>query len=160
FTGVSDPVALGLVASLARPGGNITGVTNASSLSPQSKRLELLKDLVPTISRVAFLFNPLNASNQLGLTEMRATMPVLGLQLLEVPVQTTQDIEAAIQLIASSQVDAINIGGDAVTTGARARIVEFATTRKLPTAGHTLDGVRDGILMAYAEDSTKTVPRT
>jgi putative tryptophan/tyrosine transport system substrate-binding protein len=106
FHGVGDPVGQGLVASLARPGGNITGL---ASLSPEvgGKRLELLKETVPSASRVAVVWNPTNSSNSLQVKEIRTAAQTLALRVQSLEVSKPDDIERAFSAIARQGADAL-----------------------------------------------------
>src|SRR5215510_1391409 len=101
-----DPIGMGLAASLARPGGNITGL---SQMSPElmGKRLELLKEMVPSVSRVAVLFNPANPTSLLQLKEIQATAPALGVTLLPFEATAANDIDRAFTAMHQERVEAL-----------------------------------------------------
>ena len=103
--GVGDPVGAGLVASFNRPGGNITGNT---ILGPEvaGKRLQLLKEVIPSLSRVAFLWNPDNASHPAQLAELQAAVQTLGIKLLPVTVRTSDEFDSAFAAMISERADA------------------------------------------------------
>src|SRR5262245_47704391 len=103
--GVGDPVGAGLVSSLARPGGNITGST---ILGPEvaGKRLQLLKEVIPSLSRVAFLLNPDNASHPGQLAELRVAVETLGVKLLPVPVRSFDEFDGAFAAVIGERPDA------------------------------------------------------
>src|SRR6516165_7502018 len=109
--GVGDVVRTGLVQGLAHPGGNITGNT---ILGPevQSKKLQLFKEAVPTLSRVAFLGNPNNASNRLSFEEIRAAAPTLGMTFISVPVHRTDELDGALTAMMREHPDGLMVSGD------------------------------------------------
>jgi ABC-type uncharacterized transport system substrate-binding protein len=146
FTGVGDPVAQGLVASLARPGGNITGL---ASLSPEvgGKRLELLKEVALTASRVAV---PTNSSNSLQLNEVRAAAQTLNLRVQSLEVSKPDDIERAFTAIARERANALLVFADPFLTTQRVRFVDLAAKSRLPAMYGQSEVVEDGGLMSYA----------
>jgi putative tryptophan/tyrosine transport system substrate-binding protein len=149
FTGVGDPVAQGLVASLARPGGNITGL---ASLSPEvgGKRLELLKEVVPAASRVAVLWNPTNSSNSLQLKEVRAAAQTLALRVQSLEVSKSEDIERAFAAIARERAHALLVFADPFLTTQRTQFADLAVKNRLPAMYGQSDSVEAGGLMSYA----------
>src|SRR5205823_2518052 len=108
---IGDPVRAGLVPSLARPGGNITGNT---ILGPElgAKRLQLLKEVFPGVSRVAFLWNPNNASHAAYLEEWRAAAPVLGVELLFIEVRSSDQFKSAFAAMMRERPDAFSMTAD------------------------------------------------
>jgi putative tryptophan/tyrosine transport system substrate-binding protein len=149
FHGVGDPVAQGLVASLARPGGNITGL---ASLSPEvgGKRLELLKEVVPTASRVAVLWNPTNSSNSLQVKEIRTAAQTLALRVQSLEVSKLDDIEQAFTAIRREGADAILVFADPFLGSQQVRFVDLAAKNRLPAMYGQSDPVEAGGLMSYA----------
>jgi ABC-type uncharacterized transport system substrate-binding protein len=150
MTNTSDPVGLGLVASLARPGGNVTGF---SSLSPEvnTKRLELLKDAVPRLSRVGLL-RELGSGAELQLKELRAAAPALKLKLEEIETQfDAQGLEIAFQTAKQKQVRAIITTTNRSIFVERKRIVELASKYRLPAIYFSKEFVDEGGLMSYGE---------
>jgi putative ABC transport system substrate-binding protein len=127
----SDPVGSGFVTSLARPGGNITGL---SSLSPElsGKRLELLKETVPRLSRVAVLENPGNTATALNFKEAEVTARAYGLQIQSLEVRGPNDLDSAFSAMTKGRADALLPLGDSVVVFHRVRIVNFATKNRLP----------------------------
>ena len=127
---VSDPVATGLVASLARPGGNITGV---SDMSPDlaAKRLELLREVLPGMTRVGFLGSMRDPNTRTFLRETQAAAETLGLQLQSVLVAGPEQFESAFDTLTQGRAEALII--QPIFTDHRARIVELATRHRLPT---------------------------
>jgi putative ABC transport system substrate-binding protein len=120
----ADPVAARLVASLARPGGNITGVTSqAADLS--AKRLELLKQLLPQLHRVAILLEPNAAASRDSMRETEAAAHILGIQIESFGVNRAADLSATFQSIAAGQFDAIDVLASPIVTGNRTHILDF-----------------------------------
>ena len=150
---VADPVGTGLVASLARPGGNITGL---SSLSTQliTKRLEVVKDAVPKVIRVGLLQLPgANIVANLQLKELRAAAPALKLKLEEIDAQPDpKGLESAFQIAKQKQVNAIMTTTTNFFFAERKRIVELAGKHRLPAIYSQKEYVDDGGLMSYGVD--------
>ena len=143
-----DPVRAGLVASLARPGGNITGL---SVLAPElsGKRLELLKEVVPGMTRVAVLWNAANPANASAWEETQAAAGALGLLLHSREVRGPQDLKGAFALTAKVRPDALLVLGDSLLGIYRQQIVEFATQQHLPSVFFGREWVVAGGLMSY-----------
>jgi putative ABC transport system substrate-binding protein len=148
FVGTSDPVSTGLVESLARPGGNVTGLT---SLAPDlaGKRLELLKETIPKLSRVAFLFDPANTSNVMEIEQLRGPAVSLKVELRPVEARTRDDIEPAFVTMSREGVGALVTASGAINNTNRKRIVEIAVKNRLPGAYHESQFVDDGGLLSY-----------
>jgi putative ABC transport system substrate-binding protein len=143
-----DPVEAGLVASLARPEGNVTGMA-ASGLEGWEKRLEPLKEAVPRLSRVALLWNPANPGNVLCLRAVQAATLRMGMQLHPLEVRDANAFEHAFAEIAREPPDALLICRDDLT-GAHARpIADFAVRSRLPTLTPSRGYVQAGALMSY-----------
>jgi putative tryptophan/tyrosine transport system substrate-binding protein len=151
FMQVHNPVEQGLVASLARPGGNTTGFTQMSAeLDP--KRLELLHEIAPSVSRAAFLINPNNISD-LRFTEAEAAAKSLGIALRRVDSATPADLTAALAAIEASSSEALLIQNDPMLSGTeRSRILDFAVTHRLPAVFESILGARFGGLFGYGPD--------
>ena len=153
MTGAGDPVGAGLVASLARPGGNVTG--NAS-LSPElnGKRLEVLKDAVPKLARVGLLRKPgASIRSDLQLKELRAAAVALKLKLEEIEAQPdAKGLESAFQTAKQKQVGAIMTNVTRSFFAERKRIVELADKYRLPAIYHQKEFVDEGGLMSYGTD--------
>jgi len=127
-----DPVRAGLVASLARPGGNITGLTTlAPDLS--AKRVQLLKEMMPRLSRLAVLWNSANPANAAAWRETREAARTLGVQLQSRQVEDAKDFERAFELIARERPDALLIVEDALIVGHAKQIADFAIRERLAT---------------------------
>ena len=149
FVGVNDPVGSGLVASLARPGGNATGLSNQSE-DLMAKYLQLLRETLPRAQRVALLFNPGNASNLGMLAQARAAAGALSMQTQSFDLRTPDDLAATLTSIAAWRPDALLMIRDAVISGQGERISAWANARKLPTFAGQGEPVRAGIMMSYA----------
>jgi putative ABC transport system substrate-binding protein len=153
FMGEPDPVGTGLVASLARPGGNATGLADAhTELLP--KRLELLKLLVPAVSRVGVLWNPSNASTAPQLKAVQAAGPALGLTIVPVEVKGPghDDLDRAFEAIGRDRLGGLLVVGDPILGNRRARIAELAIAHRLPTSGTHRGWAEGGLLMSYGTD--------
>ena len=146
---VGDLVGPGYVASLARPGGNITGQTTlVSELS--AKRLELLKTAFPKVSRVAILWNPTNADNVVAFKETEVAARALRIQLVPLDVRRADDFEGAFLAALRARAEALIVGsGDALLLTHRARIADFAAKNRLPTMYGNQDYMDAGGLMFY-----------
>jgi ABC-type uncharacterized transport system substrate-binding protein len=142
----ADPVQLGLAASLTRPGGNATGVTFLSD-ELAAKRLEVLKEVAPRISRVAFFWNPAHADNELAGAKRSAA--AIGAQLQSIEIRGSADLEAAFSAATQAGVDAIYVVSSRHTVANLSRIVEFATKNQLPLAGGWGAWAHEGGLVSY-----------
>jgi putative ABC transport system substrate-binding protein len=145
FANAADPVGTGLAGSLARPGGNITGLAN---LNPElsGKRLELLAQVVPGLRRVAFLWDPLSPAS--NVQDMEAATQALGLRLQLLEIRDVADYEAAFAAAGAEQADALMMSGG-INNRHSARIVSLAARARLPAMYVSSLFVRDGGLMAY-----------
>jgi ABC-type uncharacterized transport system substrate-binding protein len=146
--GTADPVGLGLVRSLARPGANITGM---SVMAPElsQKRLELLKEVVPNLDRVTVLSNPGNPAVILALQETQAAAQALGLTLHSVDVHEPSEIDLALSAIAREPPGALVLLIDTMIHSQRVPIVAFAVKHRLPTISPFREFAEAGGLMAY-----------
>jgi putative ABC transport system substrate-binding protein len=153
-----DPVGSGLIASLGRPGGNITGVTG---LSPRlsAKRLELLKELMPTISRVAVLFNPDDPSKAVDWQQLQVTARAVGVMLHPVEVRDPGDFELAFAAMRQQHDSALITLGSAFTLFHRAQIVSLAAANRLPAVYEAKEWAEAGGLMAYGPSLQDVVQR-
>jgi putative ABC transport system substrate-binding protein len=147
-TGAGDPVATGLVDGLARPGGNITGVTELST-ELSAKRLEILRDAMPALSRVAMLWNAADLGMTLRYRSAEDAARVLGVRVQTLGVREPDDFDHAFAEMTRERPDAILMVSDALTILNRKRVLEFASTNRLPTIFETGALVRDGGLMSY-----------
>jgi putative ABC transport system substrate-binding protein len=132
FVVAEDPVRLGLVASLAWPGGNLTGI-NFFNAELVAKRLELLRELVPAATRVAVLVNPANATTtETTLRDAEPAAHAMGLQIQLLNASTNREIDAAFATLARQRPDALFVGGDALYTVRRVQLAQLATLHKIP----------------------------
>ncbi len=145
---VADPVGDGMVASLARPGGNITGVSSIA-LELEGKRLELLRELVPNAAAIVVLWNPLNTSHIRALERLRAAAQVLRMKVQTVAVRVSEQLEDAFAAIVRERPDALLIVADRVFLHNRARMVDFATQNRLPGVYPHPEFVETGGLMSF-----------
>jgi putative tryptophan/tyrosine transport system substrate-binding protein len=144
-----DPVRLGLVASLARPDGNLTGI-NFFSSELVAKRLELLRDLVPTATRVAVLINPANAAyTEPTVREVGTAAHTMGLKIQVLKASTIREINAAFETFARERPDALFVGHDALFNGRRTQLVHLATRHAVPASYSARDFAEAGGLMSY-----------
>jgi putative ABC transport system substrate-binding protein len=147
-----DAVGAGLIANIARPDGNITGLTtNAAEWS--GKWLELLKEAVPAVSRVAVLSHPESSIAGVVLQEMQVAAPALGVQLQSLSVRDANELEGAFAAMSREHAEALVVLPGAIFNTHRARIIELAARSRLPTMWEGRDAVANGGLMAYGTDS-------
>jgi putative ABC transport system substrate-binding protein len=152
MTSAGDPVALGLVASLARPGGNVTGLSNLA-FELNTKRLEVLKDAVPKLARVGLLRSPEGGPVDLQVKELRPAALALKLKLEEIETQgDPKGFESAFQAAKQKQVGAIMTTATRPFFAERKRIVELAGKYRLPAIYHQKEFVDEGGLMSYGVD--------
>jgi putative tryptophan/tyrosine transport system substrate-binding protein len=143
-----DPVETGLVESLARPGGNLTGLTNLG-LELSRKRLELLTEIVPRGSRVAVLWDGANPANRLNVHELETAAHALGLTVQAWEVQGTEDFERLFAALTQERPDALYVAGGPLMGTNRKRIADFAFKSRLPSVYEWRGAVEDGGLMSY-----------
>jgi putative ABC transport system substrate-binding protein len=146
---ISDPVATGLVTSLARPDGNITGLTFVAGAEMGGKLLEVLKEAVPHASRIATLWNPTNPMHPLLLKEAENGARKLAVQLQPLAVGKVDALEGALVQITKERPDALLVVPDPVFFFARTRLVDFAAKNRLPAMYGWREPVDEGGLMAY-----------
>src|SRR5438093_4764184 len=144
-----DPVGTGLIASLARPGGNVTGVSGYAGLEIGAKQLELLKEIVPKIRRVAILSNPANAYHQLAITEVNVAARSLGVQLQLLEARGPNEFDGAFAAMATERVGALLVLSDAIFSSHRTRLADLAARSRLPAAYGVRESVEAGGLMSY-----------
>jgi putative ABC transport system substrate-binding protein len=145
---VGDPVQAGLVQSLAHPGGNITGNTILSpELSP--KRLQLIKEIIPSAAHVALLWNPDNVSNTVILEQLRNAAPGVGLTFTAVEARSADDLTGAFAILARERPDAVLLTSDPLHHSHIQRIVDFLTQNRLPGMFQSRDDAIAGGLMSY-----------
>jgi len=149
MTGPGDPVEAGLVASLARPGGNITGLAIISH-ELVGKELELLREVVPKVSRVAVLWNPTNPGNTPQLRAAEASARTLGVRLQPLEVRDPGEIDPAFTTMTRERVGALLVLLDSMLLAQRERIADLAAKNRLPAVYGLRLHVEAGGLMAYA----------
>jgi putative ABC transport system substrate-binding protein len=153
FISVADPVRVGLVESLARPGGNVTGLATVVPGGYLAKLLEVLKQAVPKATRIAVLLNPSNeVTNAIFPLEVPAAARQLGLQLQVLEVRTPEGIERAIDAAVREKADALWIPGDPIFHNPAQRIPDLAARAKLPAMYLPRNMVAAGGLMSYGPD--------
>jgi len=145
---VGDPIAAGFIASLAQPRGNVTG---ASLLATEltAKRLELLKEILPNLTRLAVLWSANNASVVQKFKQIEAAAPVLGVQLQTLELRAPSDIEKSFESAAQFGAEAIMTTEDAIQITYRARLVDLAKRHRIPVASEFGEFARTGALMSY-----------
>jgi len=149
FSVPDDPVRLGLVANLARPGGNATGI-NFFVGELVAKRLELLRELVPSATRVAVLVNPTNAPNtEITLRDVQPAARALGLQIQVLNASTSREIDSAFASFMRERPDALFVGNDGFFSSRRVQFVPLAARDRIPAAYSNRDYVEAGGLMSY-----------
>jgi putative tryptophan/tyrosine transport system substrate-binding protein len=147
----SDPVLLGLVASLARPGGNATGI-NIFTNEVVAKRLGLLHELLPEAVRIAVLLNPANATAESTLRAVQEAARIIGLQIQVLKASTDREIDAAFATLARERPDALFVGPDAFFASRRVQFATLAAHNRIPAAYSTREFVVAGGLMNYGTD--------
>jgi len=157
FSVSADPVRLGLVASLNRPERNATGVTFLHD-ELGSKRLQLLKEAAPRISRVAFLWNPNHLDNELSETSRAAQ--ALGLDMLSLPVRNADELQSAFERATVGRGDCIYVVTSTLMVNSMSRIVKYAAENRLPLIGGWGAWASAGGLMSYGPDVSVMVSRT
>ena len=147
----ADPIETGLIASLARPGGNVTGMTEmAAALG--AKRLELLKETIPRISRVGVLWNPPNPAYGPMLKVLDATAPTMGMELQRLEVRVPQDFERAFQIATRQRARALFVPGDPLVTNRPKKVADLALKYRLPAMTDFRELPRAGGLLSYGPD--------
>jgi putative ABC transport system substrate-binding protein len=156
---VSDPVAAGLVDNLARPGGNATGF---SILAPElgTKRLELLKEIVPNLSSIAVLLNTKNPQSKIEMKEMQTAAQAMGLQLHPAEISTEDELENAFATMNRAAAQALIVLTDPILFSQRKRAVELASKYKLPAVYSFQGFVEEGGLMSYGPSDADLFRRT
>jgi putative ABC transport system substrate-binding protein len=152
FSVTADPVRLGLVASLARPGGNATGIYNFST-ELAAKRLGLLRELLPSSKAVAVLFNPATPANEAAVQEVRASAATLGLQIRIVNAGTSGEIDLAFATLARERPDALLVINDPLFVSRNTQIVLLAARHTIPAMLTQREFAEAGGLMSYGANS-------
>ena len=155
FANGDDPVKHGLVASLARPGGNVTGISFLA-VELTAKRLELLRELVPTASRLAVIVNPTNLNAETTLRAVEAAARAMGLQIQVFNASTSHEIVAAFATLGRERPDALFVGGDAFFNSRRVQLTHLATRYAVPATYAAREIVEAGGLMSYGANIADT----
>jgi len=152
--GIGNPLRAGFVKSLARPGGNITGNT---LLGPDivAKRLQIFKEAIPSVSRVALLWNPNNASNVLNVDQIKVAAPALGMTFISVPIREAKEFDSALVAMLKQHPDMVMVTADPLQQRNMDRIIEFLAAKRLPAMFQLKKNVLAGGLMSYGP----TLPR-
>ena len=152
----SDPVQVGLVASLARPGGNVTGLSQQLAPEIRAKQLQLLKEVLPKASQLAVLWS---SSTTVGLKEYEAAGQSMGVTVRLVEVRGADDLESAFRTMAGARVDAMVVPGDTLLFIERRRVVELAREHRLPAMYSSREFTQAGGLMSYSARLTEQFRR-
>jgi len=148
MTAVGDPVGTGIVPSLSHPGGNITGLT-AISTEMDAKRLELLREVVPSVSYIALLWNAGSPLQVLAEKQVQAAAQVLRMRVLSLGVKTEEEIKSALAVMARERLDALLVLADRLLLHHRVLIMDFATRHRLPGVHAYRELVEAGGLMSF-----------
>ena len=148
----ADPVSAGLVSSLARPGRNATGIAQDTGGEQHVKRLELVKDTLPNLSRVGILWNPDFAPNPARLLSMREAAPALGLTLVPVEARGLEALEQAFATMARERAQVLVVLSDGVLFNCRGQIGVMAVRDRLPTIAAAREYAESGLLLTYGVD--------
>jgi putative tryptophan/tyrosine transport system substrate-binding protein len=158
FATHADPIGVGHVASLARPGGNITGLSVILT-DLVAKQLEILKEAVPKAKRIGVLFNPTAPSHRPAAQAVETAGERLGAQLIMVPLRTVEDFEGAFSTMSREHVGGFLVVSSALTSSQRARLADLALTHRLPGMFGNKENVEAGGFMSYAADFNDMVQR-
>ena len=156
FSGGGDPVQTGLVASLNRPGGNVTGVSSMSG-ELGTKRMGLLQELVPRAARLAVLINPNNPLAEAFVADIRAAAPAIGRQIEVVTASTSRDIDTAFATLMQKRADALVLSSDALFVSSRVQLAALAARHAVPAIYPFREDVEAGGLMSYGPSNTDLV---
>jgi putative ABC transport system substrate-binding protein len=152
FVGAGDPVGAGFVQSLARPGGNVTGVTNQLS-DLADKDLQLAREVVPRLRHVAIMWNPDDQGSARGYKNAQDRYSSLGVKITSAPVRSPEDFEAAFEILSRERPDFLMVHPSPVIYSHRQRVAEFAVRKRLPTITGFRGMVEDGsVLISYGPD--------
>jgi putative ABC transport system substrate-binding protein len=155
FHTTGDPVERGIVATLAKPGGNITGMTMGGA-ELYGKRLDLLKEIIPKLSRAAFMWNPESSAAELNLKEMQSSAQVLGLQIRSLEVRTPEDIEPAFDAAIRAKAGGIVMAGVPPINTYPKRVVDLAAKHRLPAIYNQELWPARGGLMSYGSNTVES----
>ena len=155
----ADPVATGLIASVAHPGGNITGITE---MAPQlsGKRLQLLKDTMPSLSRVAVFWNPLNPAYDPILKDLEAAAQTMGVELQRLEVRVPEDFEGAFEAATRERAGALILPGDPLVTNRPRMVADLALKYQLPTMVENKEMAVAGALLSLGPDIVDSYRRS
>src|SRR5262245_21300334 len=156
---VGDPVGLGIVASLASPGGNVTGLSYVVGPEILGKQLELLKQAIPHIRRIAVLWNPNNRASAIGLKDVKAPPRSYGVQLQFIEAREPNELDAAFPAMRSARREALLVVADSMFIVHRARLADLAIKNRLPSMYGNREYVEAGGLMSYAPNSVANFRR-
>ena len=146
---VADPLGSGFVESLARPGGNITGIAD-NSLEIVDKRIEVLKECLPQVARIGFLWNTKNPNGLRGFERAESSSTKLGVQIVSLPVSTPEELNLVLdQPAAERQIEAVVTASDPMTLAYRKEIINAAARHRLPTMFTSKEPAYDGALITY-----------
>jgi len=159
FMYVPDPLGSKLVQSIQRPGGNATGLSNFS-LELSAKRLEYLKEIVPSLSRVAVLVNPSAKISDLYIEQSSAAGPKLGLTTQAFQVRSLRELEGAFDAMVKADMQAVVVNAESLFYVGREAIAKLALARRLPTCMWAREGVEAGALVSYGTDQRAIARRT
>jgi putative tryptophan/tyrosine transport system substrate-binding protein len=157
FVGVADPVGTGLVATLARPGGNVTGLSNQTA-DIAGKRLQLMRELIPALSRVGIMVNPGNAGSMLEKREIEAAARALGLDVVTLEIRRAEDIAPAFEALKGPAL-ALCVLREPLLNANAVRINTLALSARLPTMFGIRETVEIGGLMSYGSDTRELYRR-
>jgi putative ABC transport system substrate-binding protein len=155
FSTGDDPVEIGLVSNLGRPGGNVTGVSFLSTATLAAKRLDLLHQLMPKVLTIAYLRNPSNRILEHELREVKRAAEALGLQILVLDVDSERGLEAAFARLVQERAVALFVGGDSLFNSLRDRLVALAARQTLPTMYYLREFTAAGGLISYGASITE-----
>lgn len=159
FGAVSDPVGSGLVTSLARPGGNVTGISVfAESLAP--KRVELLREILPGLKRLGLLRDPTDPAAKLDQQALAPLAAPLGLTVVVAEVAKPADLDAAVASLVAERVDAIVLAASPLFYNARARLIELVNQRRVPVIAYRTQYADAGALFAYGASNPDSLRRS
>ena len=153
-TGINDAISQGFSTSLARPSGNVTGLTNMS-IDLIQKRLEQLTILIPKISRVAILQNPGSVTNAMSLKTVTAATERLGIKLFPVDARTPEEIERGFTLMARERIRAVIVASDSFFLGEGKLIAGLTIKHRIASMSPYIESVKDGVLMSYGQNTVE-----
>jgi ABC-type uncharacterized transport system substrate-binding protein len=152
FVTVADPIGMGLVTNLARPGGNVTGLATIEWEGFTAKTLEIAKEALPKSSRIAILMNPTNSMHTRVLPQAQAAADMLRVKLQRLEARNAAELETAFEAATRERADLLQVWGDPLTLDQRARIAELAMRHRLPTMHFFREAVEAGGLLGFGPD--------